>query len=226
MATEGSLETLKAKPVDQLLAVRWDLGSTLELAGSADAAPLATIRALYSGPVFGLVRCDAGCVGALHPLLPNGAERSHLEQRILRATETERFDGIAIDASGLDEIDAPASAFIEELAAAVHSDRRTIAVVVRMTCRDVLCNGVRLLGRIARAADVVILEELDEDVPDEATRTDRRHRVIQESLGTPGKGPTARVFLDSERAREEAKALGLGGVYVGLLTSSLAPEGP
>lgn len=222
MVAEGSIPGLEKRPIDQVLAVRWDLGPALELADSMDAASLATIRALHRGPVYGLVRCDAACIARLRDVLPNGAERAHLEQRMLRTTEKERFDGIAFDASGFDEIDAAGSAFVEELAAATHAAERKMGVIVRITCRDVLCTGARLLGRIVRAVDLVILQELDQDIADEATRTDRRHRVFSETLS---KGPTARIFLESENAIQEAKTLKLGGVYIGLVTSP-SPSSP
>jgi hypothetical protein len=202
--------------VDWVFATRWHLTPTLAVTVEPDAVPPALLRAFYTGMALGVVRCDAECIGALRLALPDGARRAHLEQTILRATENERLDGIAIDVSGLDEVDSAASALIDELAAALHSDGRKMGVVMRMTCRDVLCTGARLLGRIARAADVVVLDELDEDVPADDVRIDRRRRVITETLA---KGPTARVFLggdasDAAQRGLDARALGLGGVYV------------
>ncbi len=215
--------------LDWVLATRWNLGPTLAPTLEPGATSPAILRAFYQGPALGLVRCDSACVGALRPVLPDGALRAHLEQRILRTTESDRLDGLAIDVSGLDEIDAAASALLEELAAALHADGRKMGVVMRMTCRDVLCTGARLLGRIARAADVVVLDELDEDVPADTVRIDRRRRVIKETLS---RGPTARVFLggdasDAMQRDRDARALGLGGVYVTFPSpASPSPEAP
>lgn len=228
MVSGGSLDELRTTRPDWLIATRWSLSPALEITLEPSAPP-ALLRAFYTGPALGLVRCESACVGALRSVLPNGGLRAHLEQRILRMTENERFDGLAIDVTGLDDIDAAAAAFLEELAAAVHSDGRKMGVVMRMTCRDVLCTGARLLGRIARAADVVVLDEQGEDVPANDVRIDRRRRVITETLT---RGPTARVFLggdsaDAAQRVHDARALGLGGVYVIFPSpASPSPEAP
>jgi len=113
---------------------------------------------------------------------------------------------------------------IDEIGAVLHLQNRKLGVIMQMTCRDVTCAGMRLLGRVARAADVVVVTETDEDVVNVAARADARRRAILETLS---KGPTARVFLEagSEQRAVDAHALGLGGLYVDLTSlSRAAPE--
>jgi hypothetical protein len=222
--SESPAQELQQRTFDWVLAGRWTIDKSLVPVVETDAVPIAIVRAFHSGLVLGVVRCDATCVGALKTVLPDGAERAHLEQRILRATEHERVDGLALDLGGLAEVDAAASAMIDEIGAVLHLANRKLGVIMQMTCRDAACTGMRLLGRVARAADLVVVTETDEDVVDGAARADARRRAIAETLS---KGPTARVFLEagSEERAIDAHALGLGGLYVDLTSPSRAvPE--
>jgi len=184
--------------------------------------PVALVRAVLSGgTALGLVRCESACASALDHALEDPADRARLEQTILRGTEHDRLDGVAIDLTALPALDPHAVDFVEELGAAVHVVGRKLGVIARMTCRGLECEGVRgTLARVVRAVDVLSLEELDQDVPSVEVRQKRRLLVLSAELDG---APAARVFLGVANTSDlatrvvDAGARGLGGVDVGRL---------
>jgi hypothetical protein len=220
VATVASIDGLVARRPEAawLLAPRFSLGASLAPLPARETTTTAQIRAFYTGPLLGLVSCEGACVAELRRALENAALRAHVEQRLLRDTEADRADGIAVDLSFLDEIDQHATAFVLELAAGLHAGGRKLGVIVRMTCRDETCGGLQGLALAVRAVDLVILEELDQDVaPQKSTR---RARAVREALTDC---PTARVYLSVTRTSDilarisDASTLRLGGVYAGRL---------
>jgi len=74
--SESPAQVLQRQTFDWVLARRWTIDKALALVVETDAAPLPIVRAFHSGPVLGVIRCDATCVGALKTVLPDGAERT------------------------------------------------------------------------------------------------------------------------------------------------------
>lgn len=206
-----------------VFAERWELTGGLSL-GPLEGGALGRTPAGSNGrgaTTLALVRCEPACAGALDRLLEAPADRARLEQAILRGAERDPLDGLALDLSALPALDPHAADFVEELAAATHAAGRKLGVITRMTCRGHECEGVRgTLARVVRAADVVSLEELDQDVPAVELRQRRRLGVLVTELdGAPAK----RVFLGVANTSDlaarvvDAGARGLGGVDVGRL---------
>lgn len=220
-AEEQAIEALRTLPTAPawLFVEAWSLTPGQALDPIGPPAPL--VRALSKSPALGLVRCEAACAATLDDTLGSPGERARLEQIILRGSEQVPLDGLAVDLTSLPALDEHAVDFVEELAAAAHATGRRVGVLTRMTCRGVECEGVRgTLGPVARAADVVSLEELDQDMPAIEVRQRRRVGVLALELDAR---VAPRVFLGVARTSDlaarlvDASARGLGGVDVGRL---------
>lgn len=218
-AAEASTGALGGREVAWLLVARYELGERLTLTTAGP--PVALVRALSRAPALGLVGCGGACAAKLESTLEDPAERARLEQALLRGTEQDGLDGLAVDLRFLPALGEPAVAFVEDLAAAAHAGHRKAGALVRMSCRASECEGVRgALGRVVRAADAVSLDELDEDVQSPDAMRQRRLAVLAAELGGV---PARRVFLGVAGASDLAVRIalaserGLGGVDVGLL---------